>query len=121
TLRADAADIGRQVSLRMFESADRMVALAHNRDGVLHLHYNQLVANPMAAVDLLYRHCGLRLSLEAELRMRSWLTTQGEHRRGRYSLDEFGLDSGRLRERFAHYVRTFDVATDWPVSRARAA
>ncbi|MBV9723805.1 MAG: hypothetical protein JO299_01410 [Gammaproteobacteria bacterium] len=81
---------------------------------MLHLNYRQIVARPLDSVRVVYRHCGLALSEEAEGRMRSWLRTTANARRPwhDYRLAEFGLDAQLLHERFATYTATFGIETE---------
>ncbi|MBV9726113.1 MAG: sulfotransferase, partial [Gammaproteobacteria bacterium] len=98
----DRLEIGREVSASWMDGARRMAALADDAS-VLHLNYRQIVARPLDSVRVVYRHCGLALSEEAEGRMRSWLRTAANARRPwrDYPLAEFGLDAQLLHERFA--------------------
>jgi hypothetical protein len=109
----DVMEIGRQVCSSWIDGAQRMNELSSGDDSgsVLHLHYRQIVARPLDAVNAVYRHCGLVLTEEAERRMRSWLRTATHVSQPlrEYTLTEFGLDPHLLRERFAHYTATFDV------------
>jgi hypothetical protein len=111
TRSIDRVEIGREVSTSWMNGAERMGALSSHQDAVLHLRYRQVIANPLDAVRAVYRHCGLVLTAEAELRMRSWLRTSANVGRPwrDYKLAEFGLDAQLLRERFARYTDTFGI------------
>lgn len=106
----DRVEIGRQVSASWIDGAQRMSGLSSS-GGVLHLHYRQIVSNPLDAVRAVYRHSGLVLTAAAEAHMRSWLRTAVNVRRPwrDYQLAEFGLDADLLRERFARYTDTFGI------------
>ena len=111
SLRVAAKEIGREVSERWAEGAERMIA-ARSQDGdILHLYYGNIVGAPMHTIERLYRHCGMTLSGEAESRMAEYLRLRprGGYPIHRYSLEAFGLDAPRLRERFARYMEAFDV------------
>jgi hypothetical protein len=107
TNRLDPKEVGRQVSARLHQAADHMMGGHFPR--ILHLHYREVVAQPIAAVRTLYRHCGFELSGAAEQRMTRFLARP--HRRSVRTQDfsRFGLDAGALRDRFARYVRHFAV------------
>jgi hypothetical protein len=109
TNRLDKMEIGRQVSERLIQAAGHMVDAASRMPHILHLHYREVVANPMAAVRTLYRHCGLDLSDIAGRRMAAFLERPQPLSAQRYDFAEFGFDPGALRERFADYVRYFGV------------
>jgi hypothetical protein len=122
TRSIDRVEIGREVSASWLNGAQRMSGLSASGDAVLHLQYRQIVSNPLDAVRAVYRHCGLVLTPEAELRMRSWLRTAGNVRRPlrNYKLAEFGLDPHLLRERFARYTDTFGLEIEHVESEAAA-
>jgi hypothetical protein len=109
TDRLDPQEVGHQVSARLHQAADHMMEAAGHLPRILHLHYGQVVAEPVAAVRTLYRHCGFELSGIAEQRMAAFLARP--HRRSVQDRDfsRFGLDAGTLRDRFAGYVRHFAV------------
>jgi hypothetical protein len=67
--------------------------------------YTQLMADPLAVVRRIYRHFDLRLSAEAEERMRTYLATHPKDHAGPhvYSLEQFGLDPDVERARYREY------------------
>jgi hypothetical protein len=73
--------------------------------------FRALVADPVAAVARLYDHFGFALSAEAESRMRAWHAANPQHKHGghAYTLEQFGLREGAIRERFARYADRFGV------------
>jgi len=112
TNHLDTRQIGRQVSARLNQAADHMMAAAGRFPDIRHLHYREVVAQPIAAVRTLYRHCGRDLSQVAEQRMSAFLARPRYRSVPRYDFAMFGLDAGSLRERFAAYVRHFAVPMD---------
>lgn len=109
TRRLDPKVVGRQVAARLIESGERMAGMT--ADGsILHLHYRQVVADPLGAAEKVYRHCGLEFGSAARAGMQAWLgASRGRYRRRRYDLEEFGLDPARLREGFARYMEAYAV------------
>jgi hypothetical protein len=107
----DRLEIGRQVTASWLNGAQRMSELSSSGNSVLHLHYRQIVSEPLDAVRAVYRHCGLIVTEEAERRMRSWLRAGPNVSRPRrdYRLGEFGLCADLLRERFARYTDAFGI------------
>jgi hypothetical protein len=77
------------------------------------LHYGSLVADPMAAVEAIYRHFRFRLSEEARARMRAYLANNPQHKHGahRYALEDFGLDAKTVGARFRRYTEQFCIAS----------
>lgn len=129
TLRLDRAQIGREVCDRWADGAARMMAVSGAAEGILHLHYADLVGAPLHAVRRVYGHCGLTLSSEAEERMRESLrrAPRGGYGVHQHSLEAFGLDPLQVREQFVRYMQAFEVqpertrATGSPVFTARPA
>jgi hypothetical protein len=112
TNHLDTQGLGQQVSARLNQAADHMMAAAARFPDILHLYYREVVAQPIAAVRALYRHCGLELSQIAEQRMAAFLARPRHRAVPRYDFAMFGLDAGKLRERFSAYVRHFAVPMD---------
>jgi hypothetical protein len=68
--------------------------------------YDDLVADPVGTVEAIYGHFGLPLTGAAADAIRSLATAAraGGDSAHRYSLDEFGLTSGEVDERFSAYT-----------------
>ena len=62
----------------------------------------------------IYDRFGYPFTPEFEQRMRRWLADNPQHKHGghRYTLEQFGLAEGEIRERFARYAARFDVAPE---------
>ena len=76
-----------------------------------HLHYAELMKDPIGAVEALYAAFGERVTPLHRRRMEAWMrdrpqSTFGRHR---YDLADFGLSRAALDERFAAYRARFDV------------
>jgi hypothetical protein len=76
--------------------------------------FRDMITDPVAAIARAYDHFGFPLSPEAEPRMRAWHGTNPQHKHGghKYTLAQFGLVEGAIRERFARYTERFDVERD---------
>jgi hypothetical protein len=116
----DRVELGRDVSASWVDGAQRMSALSARDNSVLHLHHQQIVRSPLDAVRVVYRHCNLELTEEAEARMRRWLSTavNVSQPSREYNLAEFGLDPHILRERFARYTDTFGIEMEHHAAEA---
>ncbi len=100
-------DWGRKVA-RMVERA--LAARAAGREhAFIDVDYADLCRDPIAEVRKIYAACGEALTPEAERRMRRTLASHPQHQHGvhRYALEDFGLDPGELRARFAPYRARF--------------
>jgi hypothetical protein len=78
------------------------------------LHFHDQVADPVGAVERAYARLGLPFTAAARARMQAWA---GAHRRGqhgehRYALSDWGLDPDAVRERYAFYLKHFDVRAE---------
>jgi hypothetical protein len=118
SLRVDRREIGRDVAARLLQSADHMMraTVRLGPERILHLHYQALVSDPMAAVREIYRHCGRSLERPAEMAMRQWLGRQADRRRPRHPLADYGVHSDGIYADFMHYMEQFGVALPSAVS-----
>ncbi|MCB1676237.1 MAG: sulfotransferase [Halioglobus sp.] len=66
---------------------------------------------PMAVVRDIYRHFDLDLQPASERRMAQWLASNARHKHGRheYSPAQYGLSEQAIRERFADYIRKYEL------------
>ena len=114
TRRIDRADIGREDSGRWLTAAELMIAAA-DKEGfanpIFHVHYADLVRDPVATVAALYRHFGRVLDLDSAARMgrRVAANPNGGYRGRRAHLEDYGLDPAREHERYARYMARFGI------------
>ncbi|MBT8470901.1 MAG: sulfotransferase, partial [Deltaproteobacteria bacterium] len=80
-------------------------------DQFMDLQFEEVVADPVAALGRAYEHFRIAWSSEVERRMRSFLAKhpRGKHGSHRYEIEDFGLTLGQIRERFAGYCRGYDI------------
>ena len=98
----DVAEVARDHADRYHADLDALVGFDDPR--LVHVRYDDLVADPLAVVKEL-----VPVSGDAEVAMRSVLSTS--HAGGHdYSFDELGLDLGEQRARFARYCDAFGVS-----------
>jgi hypothetical protein len=73
------------------------------------LDFREIDADPFAAVERIYAHFGYELAPEARRAMRRHCDAnpRGKHGAHAYGAEEFGLEPGRIRERFAEYLAAF--------------
>jgi hypothetical protein len=113
----DPAEIGAQVSERWIDGAERLVAFDRREDvpasRKIHLHYHELVADPLAAVERIYGRFGRSASNVAMAAMRAFLLARprgGYGGQRRYALGKFGVNPASLGPRFADYLEYFGIA-----------
>jgi Sulfotransferase family len=107
----DDAALGRE-QLELWERGiGRTLEFRRRRPDVrcLDVHFAELAADPVGTAQRVLAECGLESAGERELRDWSSANPQGRHGGHRYSAEQFALDPGELRERFADYVATFGV------------
>ena len=78
---------------------------------ILDVSYRELIADKMATVRRIYDHFGLTLSSATETAMREFIAQnpQGKHGKHEYSSTEFGITDDQVRERFADYIRRYNL------------
>jgi len=126
TRRVDKAEIGRQDSDRWLAATELMIAAAGQRraaEPIFHVHYSSLIKNPIGTVAALYRHFGRTLDPEAAARIGRLVESKpnGGYGARRSHLEEYGLDAGLERERYARYVAHFEIQPEHGPRPSRAA
>ncbi len=113
----DFAEIGAQVTERWIDGAERLVAFDQRADipaaRKINIQYEELVADPLAAVARIYRHFGESLTPAATAAMATALAarTRGGYSGPRsYALGKFGISPETLAPRFTNYLAYFQVA-----------
>lgn len=125
--RVDRQEIGRVESARWLEGADRMVQASasnehENGPAICHIHYLDLIADPLATVGMVYRHFGMELpeaAADAVVRFTAARPTGG-YPPHRYRFEDHGLDAAREREKFRPYMDTFGLAPETESGRQEA-
>jgi hypothetical protein len=79
-----------------------------------HLHYTELMKDPVGAVEALYAHFGERVSDLHRRRMETWMRDrpQSAFGRHRYDLADFSLSAEALDRAYAPYRERFGVARE---------
>ncbi len=82
------------------------------------MHYQELVADPLGAVQRLYAHFGYPYTREFETRATAWLNEHPQHKHGkhRYNLEQFGLDHQSIDDTFSWYTERYHVPAEPPTS-----
>ncbi|MGB5811376.1 MAG: sulfotransferase [Polyangiales bacterium] len=75
------------------------------------IQFEEIATDPIAAAERIYAAFDLPWSPEAERPMRQFLADnpRGKHGAHQYSLDDFGITVGEIRERFDRYCRAYGV------------
>jgi hypothetical protein len=111
--RIDHAWIGENCTLQSGEIVHRIAATRARigNDGIIDVHYANLMRDPMGTVRALYTALGDELTPEAEAAMQAWLADnpQGKFGKHEYRLAEYGLGEEQLRPIFADYLAAYDI------------
>lgn len=107
--------VGRNISAiveRLLEGIcrDRDTASARFVD----VHFQELMADPIAVVRRILGVAGSALSTEAEQRMRAWIAAnpKGKHGGHEYAAEDFGIDVPERRDALRFYTERFGVRQD---------
>jgi hypothetical protein len=122
TRSIDKVEIGRQDSDRWLAATELMIAAANEQrfaEPIFHVHYLDLVKDPVATVAALYRHFGERLQPAAASRIGQLVEAKpnGGYRAHGSRLEDYGLDAALERERYTRYMAHFGIRPE-PVRRA---
>jgi hypothetical protein len=75
--------------------------------------FRELVAEPIATVERIYRHFGIEMRNDARRAMRAWLDDPANHSpRGRHALSDYGLDEAAIDQAFGPYMTHYAVARE---------
>ena len=114
TRHVDKLEIGRQDSDRWLSATELMIEAADEEqfeEPILHIHYLNLVSDPLETVATLYRHFGRALDPHTVARIGRLVEAKpnGGYGTRRSHLEEYGLDPNAERERYARYVERFGI------------
>ncbi len=78
------------------------------------VHFAALMNDPLFAVEQVCEHIGAGFDADSRRRVVEWTDSHPRTQHGvhRYSAADFGLDIGRLRDRFAFYINRFSIAAE---------
>ncbi|HEY1433362.1 MAG TPA: sulfotransferase [Stellaceae bacterium] len=126
TRSIDKAEIGCQDSDRWLAATELMIAAAQEQrfaEPIFHVHYLDLVRDPVGIVEALYQHFGDTLDAEAALRIGRLVEAKPNGGYGAHGsrLEEYGLDAALERERYARYMAHFGIRPEARRQSARSA
>jgi hypothetical protein len=117
TRHVDRIEIGRQDSDRWLAATELMIAAADDRryvEPIFHIHYRNLVGDPVATVAALYRHFGRALEPTAVAGIGRFVEAKpnGGYGTRRSRLEEYGLDPALEAARYARYMDRFEIRSE---------
>lgn len=118
TRRLDRERIGREEAARWYDGTLRMIQAEAEQpfaEPICHVHYLDLISDPVATVEGVYTHFGLSLPSEAMGRIAKVVTEQpnGGYGRHLYRFEDHGLDPEAEHDRFRGYMVQFGVEPEW--------
>jgi hypothetical protein len=114
TRHIDRAALGRQECERWGAGTGLIVEAADREpfaEPIYHVHYRDLVGDPLSTVERLYRHFGLTLDRQAAARIERLVVADpnGGYGANHYRFDSFDIDPVAAHERFAPYMARFAI------------
>ena len=115
--RLDRLQIGRQESIRWLAGTEAMIEADESQrfaTPLCHVHYLDLVRDPLGSVEKLYGHFGLSLAPAAADLIRGRVQDQptGGYGVHHYRFENHGLDPVEQRQLFSRYVGHFGIRTE---------
>ncbi|MEZ5533718.1 MAG: sulfotransferase [Steroidobacteraceae bacterium] len=114
----DRFEIG-QIWSRSWEEAMRRCVAFRRSDrpqakNAFDMHFSVMLQDQVGMAQRIYDHFGIPMSAETLQRMRTFIERNPRDRHGthRYTLEQFGLDRSRERERYRFYQDFFKVAEE---------
>lgn len=111
----DRPRIGAYMTGRLHGGVSRAMQAREGRDPArfFDVRFHELVADPADVLRRLSDHFGLALPPEQEQRVAAYLSQKRSDDRGqhRYDPNDYGLRAEAVHERFADYLRRFDIPT----------
>lgn len=114
----DRLEIGRMWSRSWEDAMRRCVAFRESGHpaarNAFDMHFPEILGDQVGMAQRIYAHFGIPMSEVALGRMRSFIAKNPRDRHGthRYTLEEFGLDRTRERERYRFYQDYFKVSEE---------
>jgi hypothetical protein len=114
TRRLDPIQVGRQESDRWLEGTRQMMRAAAGlrlAEPICHVHHLDLITDPLATVESVYRHFGLTVPIAASRQMDRMVKRQpnGGYAPRAYRFADHGLDAAAERTKFRDYMVRFGI------------
>ncbi|PSR19680.1 hypothetical protein C8255_00975 [filamentous cyanobacterium CCP3] len=108
--QVDLENIGKQALKRWSEATARALSIRQKDPSlkVIDIHYKRFVSDPVETIRNIYYQFDYNFTPELENSLRAYISKSRESKRGqqnKYSLEQFGLEEGEVRERFHGYYQ----------------
>jgi hypothetical protein len=116
--------IGRDESARWLAGAERMMQTGDDAglpEPVCHVHHMDLISDPVATVEGVYRHFGMSLPGQSAAAIDRYVAERpnGGYGPRNYAFEDHGLDEAVERARFRPYMLRFGIAAELASSNGR--
>ena len=120
-MRSDRADVASLVHQYTEGLALGLEAVMAQRDNgtipdeqIIDLRFSDLMRDPADAIRTVYAKLGQELTPDAEARMIAYIDAKprGKHGAHRYSLEDYGIETAWVHERYAAYMRRYDIEAE---------
>lgn len=109
----DPHRVGAQMKHFIRRHIDRIMAFCTGPDAdrVTHVDYYRLAGEPAAMLDEVHAGIGIDTPDDVRAEIARWREENPQGKRGenRYTLEQFGLDAGEVRELYSDYIAHFDI------------
>lgn len=110
----DLLAVGQEQTDIWGQGIDRLLAVrasGRHADRIMDSQYQDFITDPMQVVRQVYVRFGMPLTDAAVASMATFMADnqQGKHGKHEYEAEDYGLNRGALRERFAEYIKTFSI------------
>ncbi len=117
TRRLDPRTLGPDESKRWLDGSQRMIRAGDEMrfpESICHVHHIDLISDPAATVDAVYRHFGLAMSDGVSARIQSHVEAlpNGGYGKHKYHFDDHGLNEEAERDRFRPYMIRFGITAE---------
>lgn len=114
---SDQVDL-RAIGENLMDTFDLMIARVndyrerHGADAVFDVQYRDLVRDPLASIESIYRRFDEPLTPAARMAMEAYLARnpKGKHGSHKYDLAEYGLSQEGVRGHFRDYIEQYQIA-----------
>ncbi len=115
--RLDPKMIGRDESARWLAGAERMMESGDDAglpEPICHVHHMDLISDPIATIEGVYRHFGMALPAAAAASIGRYVAVRpnGGYGAHRYAFEDHGLNETNERDRFRPYMLRFGIAAE---------
>ncbi len=117
TRQLDPRTLGPDESKRWLDGSQRMIMAADEegfQEPICHVHHIDLISDPVATVDAVYRHFGLVMTDNVAKRVQSHVKAlpNGGYGKHHYRFEDHGLNEEAERDRFRPYMIRFGIAAE---------